>query len=313
MIHTSLAVVTFVLCPLSLYHSQPFESASCRPQRWWLSLLHSVCHSIRSSEVDMLCFRSSMLVRSFTVNNISGTRHQPLLRAIRNLFVIVEYCCLLEFYVKCAALYRTFIPQPFWNARCGRPRGSKFHLTRSLVASEVWSLVSDRTNRKHCPSHEIWSYKRDGRWWEWSFDRGSTVMAGMAVFYVAGYLLEERRRWPIITDSPRGQCSKQMFRWENLTSHLVGWKTHPTIICIAPVGDWTHDLPHTVASNMVKVSHARRRLLHRIFLVLSYEYSKQPIFGQTQEWLREVWSPRQMICLFTTRVGSFTSPGIDTR
>ena len=25
---------------------------------------------------------------------------------------------------------------------------------------------------------------------------------------------------------------------------------------IAPVGDWTHDLPHTVASNMVKVSHA---------------------------------------------------------
>ena len=25
---------------------------------------------------------------------------------------------------------------------------------------------------------------------------------------------------------------------------------------IAPVGDWTHDLPHTVASNMVEVSHA---------------------------------------------------------
>ena len=25
---------------------------------------------------------------------------------------------------------------------------------------------------------------------------------------------------------------------------------------IAPVGDWTHDLPHTVASNMLKVSHA---------------------------------------------------------
>ena len=25
---------------------------------------------------------------------------------------------------------------------------------------------------------------------------------------------------------------------------------------IAPVGDSTHDLPHTIASNMVKVSHA---------------------------------------------------------
>ena len=34
------------------------------------------------------------------------------------------------------------------------------------------------------------------------------IMAGMAFFYVAGYLIEERRRWPVITASPRGQCSK---------------------------------------------------------------------------------------------------------
>ena len=34
------------------------------------------------------------------------------------------------------------------------------------------------------------------------------IMAGMAVFNVAGYLMEERRRWPVITASPRGQCSK---------------------------------------------------------------------------------------------------------
>ena len=34
------------------------------------------------------------------------------------------------------------------------------------------------------------------------------IMAGMAVFDVAGYLIEERRRWPVITASPRGQCSK---------------------------------------------------------------------------------------------------------
>ena len=40
-----------------------------------------------------------------------------------------------------------------------------------------------------------------------------------------------------------------------------------------------------------------------------YVYSKQPTFGLTQEWLREVWSPRQGICLFTPCVGSFTSPG----
>ena len=34
------------------------------------------------------------------------------------------------------------------------------------------------------------------------------IMAGMAVFYVAGYLIEERCKWPVITASPRGQCSK---------------------------------------------------------------------------------------------------------
>ena len=33
------------------------------------------------------------------------------------------------------------------------------------------------------------------------------IMAGMAVV-LRGYLIEERRRWPIITASPRGQCSK---------------------------------------------------------------------------------------------------------
>ena len=34
------------------------------------------------------------------------------------------------------------------------------------------------------------------------------IMAGMAVFNVAGYLIEERRRWPVVIASPRGQCSK---------------------------------------------------------------------------------------------------------
>ena len=35
------------------------------------------------------------------------------------------------------------------------------------------------------------------------------ILAGMAVFFnVAGYLIEERLRWPIINASPRGQSSK---------------------------------------------------------------------------------------------------------
>ena len=124
----------------------------------------------------MLCFRSALLVWLFTINKISGTHHQPLLQAIRNMLCSFDYYHLLELYVKCAAFYLIFIPQSFWNTRCGRPRGRKFHLTRSLVALEGWSSVRDRTNRKHCLSHEIWSYKGDGRWWGCSFDRGSTVL-----------------------------------------------------------------------------------------------------------------------------------------
>ena len=56
-----------------------------------MTLLNSVYHSIRSSEVDtfMLCFRSVILVRSFAANKISGTRHQPLLHAMRNILVFV--------------------------------------------------------------------------------------------------------------------------------------------------------------------------------------------------------------------------------
>ena len=30
------------------------------------------------------------------------------------------------------------------------------------------------------------------------------IMAGMAIFNVAGYLIEERRRWPVMIASPRG-------------------------------------------------------------------------------------------------------------
>ena len=72
----------FILDP-----SQPRIYIIYRPESWWL--LNSVYNSICSAEVDMLCFRSAMLVRSFTANKISGTRHQPLLQAIRNIFVFV--------------------------------------------------------------------------------------------------------------------------------------------------------------------------------------------------------------------------------
>ena len=42
----------------------------------------------------------------------------------------------------------------------------------------------------------------------WSVPGNNIIIAEMAVFNVAGYLIEERRRWPVITASPRGQHSK---------------------------------------------------------------------------------------------------------
>ena len=36
----------------------------------------------------------------------------------------------------------------------------------------------------------------------------AVIIAEMTVFNMAGYLIEERRRWPVITTSPRGQHSK---------------------------------------------------------------------------------------------------------
>ena len=46
---------------------------------------------------------------------------------------------------------------------------------------------------------------------------------------------------------------------------------------IAPVGDRTHDLPHTVSSNMVKVSHALTTRPRSFYKVLNYfwKYSAQ--------------------------------------
>ena len=74
---------------------------------------------------------------------------------------------------------------------------------------------------------------------------------------MAGYLTEERRRWPIITASPRGQSSKEI---QNLEGKAFSDEGKPyqspgrmknSSYYIAPVGDRTHDFPHTVASNAI--------------------------------------------------------------
>ena len=94
--------------------------------------------------------------------------------------------------------------------RGGRSRGRKSHLTRSLVASEGWSSVRDRTNRKHCPSHKIWSYKTDGRWKGWSFDRGSTVLSlvhCLVETYLKSELVPLSTNWNVLSVTSQSSLS----------------------------------------------------------------------------------------------------------
>ena len=64
------------------------------------------------------------------------------------------------------------------------------------------------------------------------------IITEMAVFNVAGYLIEERRRWPVITASPRGQH----FSDEKTVPVATGWTKNPSGYS-APVGAQTDDLP----------------------------------------------------------------------
>ena len=69
---------------------------------------------------------------------------------------------------------------------------------------------------------------------------------------------------------------KGMFRWENRTS--VGWKIDPNNI-FPQSSDLTHDLPHTVASNTVKVSHAlNHSVTEAVWIVIELSSGHPVIF-----------------------------------
>ena len=98
-----------------------------------------------------------MLVRSFTVsklfNKISGTRNVINQFCTRyTLFMcLFQYCYLLEFYVKCAALYWTFISQSF----------TRGHNSNGPVAGGV---VVDECGHKVCLPSVAWNVFINGGW-----------------------------------------------------------------------------------------------------------------------------------------------------
>ena len=118
------------------------------------------------------------------------------------------------------------------NTRSGRPWGRKWHLIliRSLVTFGRWSSVRDRTNRKHCPSHKIWSYKGDGRWWGWSFYRGSTVIIIIIIILVIYFMLFLQWAHSLLQSHGyklQKHCCKTLLQLHNIDRTSLT-TTHPT-------------------------------------------------------------------------------------
>ena len=98
---------------------------------------------------------------------------------------------------------------------------------------------------------------------------------------MAGYLIEERRRWPVITASPRGQCSKyiiQNFEGKACSDEKtlpVTWSDEKLILLlyIAPVGDgggiiiileWTTSLDTSSRTLFVRMWGCPRHVERRV-------------------------------------------------
>ena len=61
------------------------------------------------------------------------------------------------------------------------------------------------THRMPCPSHEMWSYERDGRWWGWSFVRGSTVLLFLC-YNNEDWYFDVRNFSYTVVPATRGHC-----------------------------------------------------------------------------------------------------------
>ena len=87
-----------------------------------------------------------------------------------------------------------------------------------------------------------------------------------------------------------------MFRLGNRTSHLDRMKN--SSYYIAPVGDRTHDIPHTVASNMVNVSHALNHSATAAELTFSRPHYALSCYNSHRPWASAeilIWTSGEII------------------
>ena len=74
------------------------------------------------------------------------------------------------------------------------------------------------------------------------------VMVEWQLFHMAGYLIEERRRWPVIIASPRGQCSEYIQNLEGKACSdeeavPVTWSDKKLILLYFPGRGWNSRPP----------------------------------------------------------------------
>ena len=73
-----------------------------------------------------------------------------------------------------------------------------------MYGAETWAVKEAQENKLDVAEMRMLKWMSGVT----KLDRIRNEIIRMAVFYMAGYRIEERRRWPVIIASPRGQCSK---------------------------------------------------------------------------------------------------------
>ena len=141
-----------------------------------------------------------------------------------------------------------------WTIRCRLPR--KHEIERQHNKSILWEFQSSIIS----PMHNRYNNNNNGR--NGSFLRGWLPHRGKAQM-ACNYCFPTRTMFSINSEFWR----KGMFGWENLTSHLV--RTKNSSYYIAPVGDWTHDLPtkdrSSICANDISLRWRDRQRLQRLW------------------------------------------------
>ena len=178
-----------------------------------------------------------------------------------------------------------------WWMRVQQTYGWQWMVNES--AANLWLTMNGGWEcSKPMADNEWWMRVQQTYGWQWMVDESAANL------------------W--LTMNGGWECSKPMAdnEWWMRVQQTYGWQWM--------VDESAANLWLTMNGELLVIENARRVKTYSkprsgndwwiLAMYLSYVYSKHPIFRLTQEWLREVWSPRQGICLFYPLCGIFYFP-----